>query len=130
MYTRPRILVVDDEKMITRAFWRGLHHACDVVQETDAKSAQEVLISEDEFDVIFLDIRLNGVSGIDIYQFCQREAPRRCHRIVFISADPYTPEAASFLIAIGARVMVKPFGLTDVEEEIARFRVDPSPRGP
>ena len=127
---RMRVLVIDDERHITRAFWRGLHADVDVVQEHDAKAAQEMLASSDEFDVIFLDIRLNGISGLDVYQFCVRECPARCHRIVFISADPYTPAAASLIMSVNALFMEKPFSLSDVEEMIAKFRGDPAPRGP
>lgn len=60
-----RILVVDDEESIRKLLERGLtqaHYRCATAQS--AEHAAEVLQRE-EFDLVFLDIRMPGKSGME-----------------------------------------------------------------
>lgn len=60
-----RILVVDDEESIRKLLERSLtqaHYQCTTAQS--AEDAAEVLQRE-EFDLVFLDIRMPGKSGIE-----------------------------------------------------------------
>lgn len=70
-----RILVVDDEESIQKLLERGLtqaHYQCAPAQS--AEHAAEVLQRE-EFDLIFLDIRMPGKSGMEFLQEITTQHP-------------------------------------------------------
>lgn len=62
-----RALVVDDESGIRQAISRVLRHAgLDPVTADSGEAALEILSADPAFDVIVLDIRMPGLTGIDV----------------------------------------------------------------
>ncbi len=70
-----KILIIDDEKRITRAFEDGFAVFYQVFSANDGQKGLE-LIREKKPDLIVLDWRLNSqVEGKDILLFSKREYP-------------------------------------------------------
>jgi CheY-like chemotaxis protein len=134
-----RVFVVDDEKEIVRIFGRVLHlqrlHRCDDVEieihsETNGALGLARLLSDEEFDLTFLDVMLPDVSGVDIYARLVRDAPGRLGRIVIITGGAYIPATMEFLRTSRLPYLEKPFSLEVIEQTILSYRNSTLPRGP
>jgi len=71
----PRVMVVDDEEGFALALGRALRAGgCEVRTFTSAEEALHAL-PELELDVVLSDIRMPGVSGLDLLQAVRRQKP-------------------------------------------------------
>jgi len=104
-----RILVIDDEPLVGRALKRALR-THDVTLVTDAQAALARL-REDEFDLVFCDLAMPDMTGMDLYEALQRERPAVCERMVFMTGGAFTSRAREFLERIDNRMIEKPFGV-------------------
>ncbi len=71
----PRVLVVDDERTVRIGLEKLLRRSG--YEVTTAESAEEALehLRRSEFDVVMSDIRMNGLTGIDLLAQIQQIAP-------------------------------------------------------
>jgi len=104
-----RVLVVDDEDLVTRMLERMLQKDVDV---TIARSAEEALArigAPDAFDAILCDVSMPGMTGIDVYHRLLTEAPALAERMLFMTGGATTAAAAEFLHEMADREVSKPF---------------------
>lgn len=104
-----RILVVDDETNICRVLQRVLEqngHEVDAV--TDAATAIQRM-QANTYDLVLLDIRMPGMSGIDLYQRMTAVDPDFRDKVVFLTGDIISPRNKSFLEDSGVSFITKPF---------------------
>jgi len=107
---RARILVIDDEPMLLRALSQMLRNAGhDVTSMSDSTNALELLLSNSPFDLVFCDVMMRGMTGMDLMEALQQRAPERVRRIVFMSGGAYTSEARAFLEKYSEQSVDKPF---------------------
>ncbi len=70
-----RILVVDDEKQIRDMYSQAFTRAgYDVTTVDDAEKALEIF-KDEQFWVLFLDLNLPGMSGIELCRLIKRQYP-------------------------------------------------------
>jgi signal transduction histidine kinase/DNA-binding response OmpR family regulator len=105
---RGRILVIDDEPMLASAIRRVLvaHH--DVVTTTRAADALEHLRGGATFDVIFSDLMMPQVTGMELYQRITEEFPEHAPRVVFLTGGAFTQSAREFLAQVPNPTLEKP----------------------
>jgi PAS domain S-box-containing protein len=120
---RARVLVVDDEPAIGTTLHELLAPLHEVVAVTGAREALEKIAAE-TFDVVFCDLMMPGMSGIDLFERLRGERAGIEDRIVFMTGGAFTPRAAEFLASVPNRRMEKPFSLGLVER-IVREMVAP-----
>ncbi len=66
---KARVLIVDDEALLVRTLSRAfLDAGFEVVTAGSAEAAHQLLRSQQPFDLLFLDNRLPGKSGLDLLQ--------------------------------------------------------------
>ncbi len=106
---KARVLVVDDESAICKVFRRTLQNEHDVVTEESAAAAWARLERGERFDVIFCDVMMPEMSGMDLYSKVKAGAPDQAARVVFITGGTYTERAATFLEEVPNPRMEKPF---------------------
>jgi two-component system, cell cycle sensor histidine kinase and response regulator CckA len=121
---RSRILLVDDEPSVVHAFAKCLRlEGHEVESAGDGARALEVLLSGQPFDLIFCDLMMRGLTGMDLERALIERAPQRLSRIVFMSGGAYTPEARAFLEAHRAQTVDKPFDIVrEVSTRLRRLR--------
>jgi len=104
-----RILIVDDEPMICSLVSRALGKEHEVVALTEARRAAELLKEGDRFDIIFCDLMMPDMTGMDLHAAIDQIAPAQADRIVFLTGGAFTPRAREFLDSVNNRRMDKPF---------------------
>jgi len=115
-----RVLVIDDEPLVGRSIRRALKgHDVEVV--AGGAEAMQVLSSGRVFDVIFCDLMMPEVSGMDVFERSTQERPALISHFVFMTGGAFTPRARRFLDETDNEALAKPFDLR-VVREIARQR--------
>ena len=111
-----RILVLDDEPEVGNILFRALSaDGYDVTLTPDGESARK-LVQENHFDNIFLDLRMPGVDGRELYQSMTEFSPDLAKKVVFITGDMVRADTARFLDLIGNPVLTKPFTIESIRE--------------
>jgi two-component system, OmpR family, KDP operon response regulator KdpE len=115
---KARILVVDDEKEITRALQRGLStYGYEVLVTHSGEEALE-LIERQRPDLLLLDLGLPGISGLEVCK--QVRAQSHLPPIIVISVRSRESEKVRALDLGADDYVSKPFGMKEV---LARIRV-------
>lgn len=126
---RAAIFVVDDEDLVARAtaglLRRAGHH---VLVETSGKAAFDILKSDVEFDVTFLDLLMPDMTGGEIYTRCMQEAPARLRRLCFLTAGAHL--VPTWIKSTGLPVIDKPANSDDLFRAVELFAKLDCSRGP
>ncbi len=108
-----RVLVVDDEPAVLTSFERMLE-GCRVTTVSDGNEAMW-LIDEEHFDVVFCDIVMPGLTGIEILEQLQRKGSM--DRIKFVLMSGGNPNRRASIERWGtAQFLQKPFSVADVHQ--------------
>ena len=115
---RARILVIDDEPAILRAFRRVLvSHEVSVA--TSGPEAIQKLADGNAYDVIFCDVMMPEMSGVDVYQRIRALHPGQEHRVVFMTGGAFAEPAAHFIDSVDSPKLKKPFTGSTVRSLVA-----------
>ncbi len=112
------ILVVDDEIDVLDFLMRALQsegYRVDAVIDGEAALA---CLAETDYDLIVCDLRMPGLSGLEVFRQAQATDPNLAQRFMFITGDTVSPGTRSFLSETGAPYLVKPFGMADFVEKV------------
>ena len=90
-----------------------------------AQDALGVLRSGQEFDVVFCDLMMPGMSGIELFERVRAEHPGIERRIVFMTGGAATPLASAFLASVDNRRVEKPFSLGLLDFIVRRAKESP-----
>jgi signal transduction histidine kinase/CheY-like chemotaxis protein len=114
-----RILLVDDESGTVEVLARILKgHGYQADAVTDGKAALQRL-AETKYDLVLCDIRMPGLSGLEIYRRLEERDPDMARRIIFITGDVMSSGTRRFLKESGTSYLSKPF---DLDEFVAKVR--------
>jgi DNA-binding NtrC family response regulator len=115
-----RILIVDDEMVVREtltAMVKHFGHATDCA--SDGLSAQEIMKGND-YDVVFLDIRMPGLDGITLLQWCKEKDMTSQIIIMTGHGEEETREKA---LRYGAFAFLnKPFKLDEISQLINQLQ--------
>ena len=122
-----RALLVDDEPVIRQALRRFFQRqGWEVDEAEDGAGALDRLMGRerterDGYAVIISDLRMPGVSGIDLYERLAAERPELLARLILSTGDSVSPEAADFLSRSSCPVLAKPFALAELRGIVTRI---------
>jgi PAS domain S-box-containing protein len=108
---RARVLVVDDDPGVGSALRLMLEDESDVTFVGTGREALKYLLGEDSYDVVFCDLMMPEMNGIDIYQALRLNRPGYERRIVFMTGGAFTRDAERFLGQAPNPRLEKPFDL-------------------
>ncbi len=113
-----KILVVDDEPEIRELLSMVLSKEGYEVETTG--NAVDVLekLKGKQFDLILLDIKIPGMSGIDLYRHLEETTPSTAKNIIFITGDVIGANTRDFLAKVEAPYITKPFNIRQLKEDI------------
>jgi PAS domain S-box-containing protein len=106
---RSRILVIDDEPLVGSAMKRLLASQHEVVIETAARQALERMERGERFDMVFCDLMMPEMSGMELYEAMAQVHPELARRMVFITGGAFTTRAREFLERTASPHLDKPF---------------------
>ncbi|HEX8789327.1 MAG TPA: PAS domain S-box protein [Polyangiaceae bacterium] len=124
---RARVLVIDDELPIANTLRELLAPEHHVVAAVSAREGLAKIDSE-EFDVVFCDLMMPGMSGMDLYHRVRTERPGLAERIVFMTGGAFTARAAEFLASVDNLRVEKPFSLGLIETIVRDMAAGGGPR--
>ena len=121
----PHVLVIDDEAPIRNALRRfferrGWH----VDEAADGAHGLAALMRADNaaFDVMICDLKMPGISGMELYSTLSAMRPELLGRLIFATGDVASPDAAAFLQRTRCPVLEKPYELSLLAETVDRVR--------
>ncbi len=106
------ILVIDDDAQVAQAFTAQLQRAgYEASSCASASLGLRRVLSEASIDLVFCDLMMHGVTGMDVHAQLQELAPALLQKVVFMTAGACSPAARQFVLAHPAHVVEKPFDL-------------------
>jgi len=118
--SRARILVVDDEPIVQQYLTDILTDEGHEVEIIDKGDEAMDKLSNENYDVILLDIKLPDMSGTDIYRQLQKKDKSKARKVIFITGDAMGEDTMTFLFKAKAPYITKPFDIDKMMVEIGR----------
>ncbi len=116
---RARVLVIDDEPMVTTALRRLLGRDYELDVSNDSVLALSCLEGTNDYAIVLCDMMMPGLTGAELYAAIARSRPELLERFVFMTGGASTDEARAFLDTCHRPVLDKPFDLFVLEQQIA-----------
>jgi CheY-like chemotaxis protein len=117
---RARILVVDDEPLVGTVLSRTLGTEHDIVACESGRQALERLGRGEIFDLVFSDLLMPEMTGMELHRALSQAHPALAQRMVFLTGGACTEAAREFLAQPGMECVEKPFDLESIRQVIAR----------
>jgi PAS domain S-box-containing protein len=106
---RGKILVIDDESSVAIAIGRMLRDHHDVTVLTDGREALSMIAAGSSYDLIFCDLMMPNLSGVEVYDLVAATNATQASKIVFMTGGAFTGASQDFLDRIGGVHITKPF---------------------
>jgi CheY-like chemotaxis protein len=87
----------------------------------DAREARRRLASGERFDLIFCDLMMPNMTGMDLHAELSRDLPEQAARMIFITGGPFADEARTFLARVPNDRIEKPFDLPNLRALVERM---------
>jgi signal transduction histidine kinase len=113
-FSRRRILAIDDEALLLKAYRRMLGDMHDVQTAVGAQEALRVLANDRQFDAILCDLQMPDVSGAELYGTVRLRYPALADRFIFVTGGAFSSDAKRFLEESACSVINKPFRVEEL----------------
>jgi len=117
---RGRVLVVDDEPSVARLLRDALEAEGHMVQCVEDGPAALALVLEDRFDAVVADLKMPGMSGVELFEEIRRERPDLAAGVVLASGDTVSGDAERAAAEAGVELLEKPFDLDRLRASVQR----------
>jgi CheY-like chemotaxis protein len=114
IFSRRRILAVDDEALLLKAYRRMLGEAHELVTALGGPEALSVLEKDTRFDVVMCDLQMPEMSGMELHTAVVQRYPALANRFVFVTGGAFSGDARRFLEESVTAVIQKPFSVDDL----------------
>ena len=90
------------------------------VKELNSSADVCDVMREYNYDIVLMDIRMPGTSGIDLYNKIQSECPELIKKLIFITSDNEESAAQRFLVKNQLPFITKPFDREELNAVVQR----------
>jgi CheY-like chemotaxis protein len=104
-----KVLVVDDEMMTRKTISSAMEQAGLMVVGLSNPTDARRLLGKDHFDLIFLDVEMPGLNGIDLCAHIRKTPANRATPIVFVTGHSDFDIRAQSILSGGTDFIAKPF---------------------
>jgi len=118
---RGRVLVIDDEQLLRSTLQRIISSRHDVVLAANGKAGIACLATQGPFDVIFCDVMMPSMSGLEVYEAIAADSRKNAERVVFMTGGVFTEAAQGFIAATSNVKIDKPFEPAAILELVSQF---------
>ncbi len=112
-----RVLIIDDEPAILRALRRLLAPKHLVTTVGSGREALSQVQRGERFDVIFCDVMMPDMNGIDVWDGMPEEQRAA---MIFVTGGTFTERANAFFTEVRPPMLEKPLDVGELEKVIAR----------
>lgn len=111
-----KVLIVDDELVIRKALEEQLHHNRYAVAAVSSLADAQAILSKDNFDLVFLDVRLPDGNGTELLKHFN-QLPDSVEKPLTVVITGYgSIESAVACMKLGAfDYIIKPFSLQEID---------------
>jgi signal transduction histidine kinase/CheY-like chemotaxis protein len=107
-----RVLIIDDDPLVAEALVLLLRQeGYEAESINDSVAALESLAASCSFDLVYCDLMMGRLTGMELAAQLERRAPATADRLVFMTGGAFTPESQAFLEAHEGRSVEKPFDI-------------------
>jgi PAS domain S-box-containing protein len=106
---RGRLVIIDDDARVARSLALVLRDDHDVEESVEPRAIADRIVAGERFDVIFCDLMMPGMTGMDFYAVVAGSVPEQAQRIVFVTGGAFTPAARAFVDRVENSVLEKPY---------------------
>jgi CheY-like chemotaxis protein len=117
-----RVLVVDDDPAVLRAFRRVLQGDHEIVTARDGSEALGVVLGGTRIDAIICDIGMPKLDGPAFFSELFELRPQLMPRVVFCTGGPPNEKTQRFLERLQAPLLFKPVAAADLQRAIETVR--------
>jgi len=118
-----RALVIEDEDPIRQLLVRFLERRGFDVRGAETGEAALALVPDFHPGLVLCDVRMPGMSGVDLYRNLHLRDPEIRHRFIFITGDTNSVEGTGANLSDVA-VLAKPFTAADLDTILRRLDPD------
>ena len=119
---RPRVLLLEDEPIITRVVSRFLTaDGFDVDTAVNGLIAKEKINSDTKYDVFIFDIKTPIISGIQLYEHLEKEHPEFTDNVIFATGDTLNDTTKTFLERVKQPWISKPYTPAQIKEAVKQL---------
>lgn len=115
---RRRILAIDDEALLLKAYQRMLANHHDIEIKLGGREALRLFGQDRAFDVVLCDLQMPEMSGIELFATVQQQWPELASKFIFITGGAFSPEARRFLENPSVICINKPFQIRELMDLI------------
>jgi PAS domain S-box-containing protein len=116
-----RILVVDDEHVVREFINKALEEEGHQVDTVDNAEDAIEMVKNKKYRIILLDIKMPGMSGIELYKRFQKMNSALARSVVFVTGDVMGARTLSFLAKVKSPYITKPFDGKQLNTAINRL---------
>jgi two-component system, cell cycle sensor histidine kinase and response regulator CckA len=120
-----RVLIIDDEPQLVRAYRRVIARHHDVTVATGGAAGLAIIEKDPDFDAVLCDLTMPDVDGVRFYRSLDRIAPQLKGRVIFSSGGAFTRQAEELLSSIDNPLLEKPVESSRLLAAIERVRCRP-----
>ena len=113
-FARRRVLAVDDESLLLKAYRRMLAETHEIVTALGGPEALRTLERDDAFDVVLCDLQMPEMSGMELHAAVRARHPALAERFLFVTGGAFSSDARRFLEDSVAAIIHKPFRVEDL----------------
>jgi CheY-like chemotaxis protein len=114
---RARVLVIDDEPVLLRGLKRSLSEH-DVITATSVNQGIQ-LYEKHEFDIVFCDLMMPELNGLEFYARLSALGPNHAQRLVLMTGGVFADRLGCSLAEIPSPCILKPFKHGEIERLIS-----------
>jgi CheY-like chemotaxis protein len=118
----PRVLVVDDDPTVLRAFRRVLSPDHEVLTARDGAEALRMVLGGARVDAIICDIGMPKLDGPAFFSELFELRPQMMPRVVFCTGGQPNEKTQRFLDRLQAPLLYKPVAVADLKQAIESVR--------
>jgi CheY-like chemotaxis protein len=118
-----RVLVVDDEPAVLRAFRRVLQRDYDVVTARSGSEALRIVLSDSHLDGILCDLAMPELDGPAFFAELKELCPQLLPRVVFVTGGISTEKSQHFVEGLETPVLHKPVAADALLKALESLRV-------
>ena len=124
---RLRVMVVDDEPLVTEMLERVLRRDHDVVAVSCGRAALDQINAGTWFDAIVSDVMMPNMTGLELLEELVERAPEQSKRLIFLSGGVFTQETRRRLAELGTLQLEKPINTKDLRRSVMSVASVPPP---